>query len=161
VLECELSCVRLCVCSEDKLLQDEVINIMPLVQNVNAMAEEMQKPVAFSMLLVSPEARGLERGRTEVSYAERTVRKLIFTTDIEWAFSVWDDWVALWALQWIGEGTIEETVYSVTAPTWRYVLWQSSTAEKWRLEKLYLHSRWETGVANDKRWWWSRGRWLV
>lgn len=80
--------MRLCVCSEDKLLQDEVINIMPLVQNVNAMAEEMQKPVAFSMLLVSPEARGLERGRTEVSYAERTVRKLIFTTDIEWAFSV-------------------------------------------------------------------------
>jgi len=53
--------------SEDKLLQDEIINILPLVQNVNAMAEEMQKPVAFSIMLVSPEARGLEHGRTEVS----------------------------------------------------------------------------------------------
>jgi len=51
---------------EDKLLQDEIINILPLVQNVNAMAEEMQKPVAFSIMLVSPEARGLEHGRTEV-----------------------------------------------------------------------------------------------
>ena len=30
------------------------------------MAEEMQKPVAFSMMLVSPEARGLDHGRTEV-----------------------------------------------------------------------------------------------
>ena len=54
--------------SEDKLLQDEVINILPLVQNVNAMAEELQKPTAFSMLLVSPEARGLDHGRTEVSH---------------------------------------------------------------------------------------------
>lgn len=54
------------ISSEDKLLQDEVINILPLVQNINAMAEEMQKPVAFSMMLVSPEARGLDHGRTEV-----------------------------------------------------------------------------------------------
>jgi hypothetical protein len=52
--------------SEDRLLQDEVINILPLVQNVNAMAEEMSKSVAFSMLLVSPEARGLDTGRTEL-----------------------------------------------------------------------------------------------
>jgi len=57
-------------CSEDKLLQDEVINILPLVQNVNAMAEEMQKLVAFSMMLVSPEARGLDHGRTEVSHCK-------------------------------------------------------------------------------------------
>ena len=49
------------------MLQDEVINIMPLVQNVNAMAVEMQKLVAFNMMLVSPEARGLDHGRTEVS----------------------------------------------------------------------------------------------
>jgi len=55
---------------EDKLLQDEVINILPLVQNVNAMAEEMQKPVAFSMMLVSPEARGLDHGRTEVGHCK-------------------------------------------------------------------------------------------
>jgi len=59
----------LCVhCLEDKLLQDEIISILPLVQNINAMAEEMKKPVAFSMMLVSPEARGLEHGRTEVCH---------------------------------------------------------------------------------------------
>ena len=52
--------------SEDKLLQDEVISIMPLVQNVNAMAVEMRKPVSFHMKLVSPEARGMDHGRTEV-----------------------------------------------------------------------------------------------
>jgi len=57
----------MCIFSEDKLLQDEIISILPLIQNVNAMAEEMQKPVAFSMMLVSSEARGLDRGRTEVS----------------------------------------------------------------------------------------------
>lgn len=55
------------LCVEDQLLQDEVINILPLVQNVNAMAVEMHKPMAFSMMLVSPEARGLDYGRTEVS----------------------------------------------------------------------------------------------
>jgi len=53
---------------EDQLLQDEVINILPLVQNVNAMAVEMHKPVMFSMMLVSPEARGLDHGRTEVGH---------------------------------------------------------------------------------------------
>jgi len=54
------------MCTDDKHLQDEVMNLMPMVQSVNAMAEEMDKPVEFSMLLVSPEARGLDTGRTEV-----------------------------------------------------------------------------------------------
>lgn len=62
-------------CSEDKLLQSEVISVLPLVQNVNAMADEMQKPVAFSMMLVSPEARGLDHGRTEVSLDSKNNHK--------------------------------------------------------------------------------------
>jgi hypothetical protein len=52
--------------SEDRLLQDEVISVLPIVQSVNAMAKEMNKPVKFDMLLVSPEARGFDSGRTEV-----------------------------------------------------------------------------------------------
>ena len=39
---------------------------MKMVQDVNAMAEDMDKPSEFSMMLVSAEARGLESGRTEV-----------------------------------------------------------------------------------------------
>jgi kinesin family protein 1 len=37
-----------------------------MVQTVTAMASDMNRPVQFSMLLVSPEARGMESGRTEV-----------------------------------------------------------------------------------------------
>ncbi|KAI0215595.1 hypothetical protein LSAT2_032357 [Lamellibrachia satsuma] len=51
---------------EDSLLQEEVMTIMQLVQDVNAMADDMDKPVDFSVLLVSAEARGLDKGRTEV-----------------------------------------------------------------------------------------------
>lgn len=51
---------------EDRLLQDEVISVLPIVQNVNAMTKDMDKPVKFDMLLVSPEARGFDSGRTEV-----------------------------------------------------------------------------------------------
>ena len=54
--------------SEDRLLQDEVISVLPIVQSVNAMAKELDKPVSFDMLLVSPEARGLDSGRTEVRH---------------------------------------------------------------------------------------------
>ena len=55
-----------CVSTEDSLLQEEVMTIMQLVQDVNAMADDMNKPVDFSVLLVSAEARGLDSGRTEV-----------------------------------------------------------------------------------------------
>ena len=39
---------------------------MQLVNDVNAMAEDMERSTEFSILLISPEARGLESGRTEV-----------------------------------------------------------------------------------------------
>ena len=52
--------------SEDSVLQEEVMSIMQLVQDVNAMAEDMDKQAEFSLVLVSAEARGIETGRTEV-----------------------------------------------------------------------------------------------
>ena len=48
------------------MLQTEVMSLMQLVQDVNAMAEDLFKPIQFNIILVSPEARGLESGRTEV-----------------------------------------------------------------------------------------------
>ena len=47
-------------------LHDDVMTIMPMVQSANAMAEDMDRTAEFSMLLVSPLARGLESGKTEV-----------------------------------------------------------------------------------------------
>ncbi len=42
------------------------MSIMQSVQDVNAMAEEMNKDADFSIVLLSTEARGLTSGRTEV-----------------------------------------------------------------------------------------------
>ena len=38
-----------------------------MVAEANAMAEELNKGVKFEITLVSPQARGLKNGRTEVS----------------------------------------------------------------------------------------------
>ena len=53
--------------SGDSALQEAVLSVMPLVSGANDMAEDIQKPVKFEIVLVSAEARGLEDGRTEVS----------------------------------------------------------------------------------------------
>ena len=49
------------------MLQQEVMSLMQLTQDVNAMAEDMDRCSMFEIMLVSAEARGLETGRTEVS----------------------------------------------------------------------------------------------
>ena len=54
------------ITSEDAILQQEVMSLMQLVNDVNAMAEDLERSTEFSILLISPEARGLESGRTEV-----------------------------------------------------------------------------------------------
>ena len=54
--------------TEDTLLQEEVMSVMQLIQDVNAMAEDMDKAAEFNIELLSPEARGLENGRTEGTY---------------------------------------------------------------------------------------------
>ena len=53
--------------TDDSVLQEEVLSIMQLVNSINAMAEELGRPVHLTTMLVSAEARGLERGRTEVN----------------------------------------------------------------------------------------------
>ena len=52
--------------SDDSLLREEVVSLIQTVQDACAMAEELHKPVTFSLTLVSPEARGSDTGRTQV-----------------------------------------------------------------------------------------------
>ena len=54
-------------CTEDSVLQQEVMSLMQLTQDVNAMAEDMDRCSMFEIMLVSAEARGQENGRTEVN----------------------------------------------------------------------------------------------
>ncbi|XP_041367866.1 kinesin-like protein KIF28P [Gigantopelta aegis] len=51
---------------EDMLLQEDLIQMLPMVNEANAMSEELDKRVKFELALVSPQARGLTEGNTEV-----------------------------------------------------------------------------------------------
>lgn len=55
---------------DDSLLIREVLDILPIVQNVTAMAKDMKRAAKFSLLLLSSEARGLDSGATEVQYVD-------------------------------------------------------------------------------------------
>lgn len=43
------------------------MNMLPVVQNVMAMANDMEKDVQFRIFLLSPDLQGLDYGRTEVN----------------------------------------------------------------------------------------------
>ncbi|XP_078377646.1 kinesin-like protein KIF28 [Oculina patagonica] len=66
----------------DLLLQEDLVQMVPMVNESNAMAEELGKPVKFEILLVSPQARGLKEGRTEVKVKMKSTED-----DAEW---IWD-----------------------------------------------------------------------
>ncbi|CAG5132776.1 unnamed protein product, partial [Candidula unifasciata] len=51
---------------EDLILQDYLIELLPKVNEANAMSEELGKKVKFEICLISPQARGLRDGLTEV-----------------------------------------------------------------------------------------------
>ena len=55
-----------CCLTEDLLLQEDLIQMLPMVNEANAMSEELNKRVKFELALVSPQARGLTEGSTEV-----------------------------------------------------------------------------------------------
>lgn len=51
---------------EDALLQEDMLEIMPAVEEANAISQELDKKMKFESMIVSPEARGEQTGRTEV-----------------------------------------------------------------------------------------------
>ncbi|XP_021365706.1 kinesin-like protein KIF28P isoform X2 [Mizuhopecten yessoensis] len=52
--------------AEDMILQEEVVQMLQLVNEANAMSEELDKKVKFEVALISPQARGIKDGRTVV-----------------------------------------------------------------------------------------------
>ncbi|XP_064648285.1 kinesin-like protein KIF28P isoform X2 [Lineus longissimus] len=67
---------------EDLLLQEDLVTILPMLNEANAMSEELDKKVKFECALISPQARGLREGRTEVK-----VKMVNMETGNEW---MWD-----------------------------------------------------------------------
>lgn len=59
-----------CLVVEDLLLQEDLIHMLPMVNEANAMSEELDKKVKFEVALIAPQARGLKEGRTEVRSAD-------------------------------------------------------------------------------------------
>ena len=54
--------------------------MLPMVNEANAMSEELDKKVKFEVALIAPQARGLKDGRTEVNPSftiSCTMRKLM------------------------------------------------------------------------------------
>lgn len=54
------------VISVDVVLQEEVVQLLPMVNEANAMSDELKKNAQFELALISPQARGLKEGKTEV-----------------------------------------------------------------------------------------------
>jgi hypothetical protein len=67
---------------EDMLLRDDLVSLVPMVHEANAMSEELNKKVHFEITLVSPQARGQKDGRTEVN-----VKMRHHVTDYYWLWS--------------------------------------------------------------------------
>jgi len=51
---------------DDAILQQDLIEIMPGVEEANSISEAMEKGRRFDLVIVAPEARGELSGRTEV-----------------------------------------------------------------------------------------------
>ena len=61
-------CLKYCMCiSDDLLIQEDLIEMLPAVEEANSISEELDRKKKFEVLLVSPEARGELKGRTKVS----------------------------------------------------------------------------------------------
>ncbi|KAL3831683.1 hypothetical protein ACJMK2_023406 [Sinanodonta woodiana] len=51
---------------EDLILQEELVQILPMVSEANAMSTELGKKKSFEIVLVSPQSMGKKDGKTEV-----------------------------------------------------------------------------------------------
>ena len=48
------------------LLHEDLVEMIPAVEEANAISEELDQKVKFELVVMSPKARGLAHGRTEV-----------------------------------------------------------------------------------------------
>ena len=48
------------------LLQEDLVDMLPAIDEVNSISEELDKKKKFEVMLISAEARGELKGRTKV-----------------------------------------------------------------------------------------------
>ena len=53
--------------ADDMLIQEDLIEILPAVEEANSISEQLDKKKQFEVVLVSPEARGEVNGRMQVA----------------------------------------------------------------------------------------------
>ena len=53
--------------ADDLILQEDLIEMFPMVSEANAISEELDKKCKFELALISPQARGKKDGRTEAT----------------------------------------------------------------------------------------------
>jgi len=66
----------------DMLLREDLLKILPMISEANAMSEELDKKMIFEPVLISPQARGDKNGRTELY-----VKMKDLVSNIEW---IWE-----------------------------------------------------------------------
>ncbi|XP_050405632.1 kinesin-like protein KIF28P isoform X1 [Patella vulgata] len=64
---------------DEALLKEDIVELMPAVEECNSISEELDKKMKFELMVVSAEARGELKGRTEVM-----VRVVNLETKHEW-----------------------------------------------------------------------------
>ena len=52
--------------SEDMILQEDLIQMMPMINEANAISEELDRKMVYEIVLIGPQGRGLTEGKTEV-----------------------------------------------------------------------------------------------
>ncbi|KAK2143188.1 hypothetical protein LSH36_870g00010 [Paralvinella palmiformis] len=67
---------------DEMLLQEDMVDIMPAIEEANSISEDLDKKKKFEVMLVSPEARGQMKGRTEIY-----VKMVDLETDHEWVWT--------------------------------------------------------------------------
>ncbi|XP_033624378.1 kinesin-like protein KIF28P [Asterias rubens] len=67
---------------DDLLLQEDLVELIPAVEEANAISEELDQKCKFEIVVMSAKARGLAHGRTEVCAKLRNLEK-----DLEYIWS--------------------------------------------------------------------------
>ncbi|CAH1773103.1 unnamed protein product [Owenia fusiformis] len=66
---------------DDMLLQEDLMEVLPAIEEANSISEELDKKLKFDAIVVSPEARGDIKGRSEVMIKVTNIE-----TEIEWVW---------------------------------------------------------------------------
>ena len=60
-----------CHPSDLSRIQDDLLEVMPAVEEANSISEELDKLVKFEILIMAPQVLGSDRGQKEVSHKEK------------------------------------------------------------------------------------------